>query len=47
MIEAELLFVVPFVFAEGDVFGDAVGGEGVGLWVRRIVPLVEEGGDVQ
>lgn len=31
VVEAELLFVVPLLFVEGDVFGDAVSGEGVGL----------------
>ena len=47
VIEAELLFIVPFMFVEGDVLGDAVAGEGVGLRVGGVVPVVEEGGDVE
>lgn len=47
VVEAEFLFVVPFVFVEGDVLGDVVAGEGVGLGVRGIVPVVKEKGDVE
>lgn len=47
MVETEFLFVVPFMLVEGNMLGDAVAGEGVGLGVRGVVPVSEEEGDVE
>lgn len=47
VVEAEFLPVVPFMLVEGDVLGDAVAGEGVGLRVGGVVPVSEEEGDVE
>ena len=47
MVETEFLFVVPFMLVEGNMLGDAVAGEGVGLGVGGVIPVSEEEGDIE